>query len=91
MWKNTRLLKMIKLCVPETDVFRRNKHELLPLVSGLSFKNPNNEEYPGKELMLECSLNVGSPNFQSELINSGLKLFETIREYFESRTPRKCI
>jgi hypothetical protein len=63
---------MIKLCVPETDIFRRNKNELLPLVSGLSFKNPNNEQYPGKELMLECSLNVGSPNFQSELINSGL-------------------
>ena len=63
---------MIKLCVPETDIFRRNKHDLLPLVSGLSFKQPNNEEYPGKELMLECSLNVGSPNFQSELANSGL-------------------
>ena len=72
MWENTRLLKMIKLCVPETDIFRRNKKHLLPLLAGLSFKKTSNEDYPNKELMLECSLNIGSPNFQSELINSGL-------------------
>jgi hypothetical protein len=63
---------MTSLCVPVTDIFRRNQDELLPLVNAVSFKDPTDEVFPGKEHMLECSLNVADPAFERELADAGL-------------------
>jgi len=62
----------MELCVPVTDIFRRNQNSLLPLVGAVSFKEPTDEEFPGKVHMLECSLNIASPTFGKELQEAGL-------------------
>lgn len=63
---------MTSLCVPVTDIFRRNQDKLLPLVDAVSFKEPTDDVFPDKEHMLECSVNVADPEFEQELENLGL-------------------
>ena len=60
------------LCVPVTDIFRRNQERILPLVGAVSFKEPGDEVFHGKERMLECSLSIGSPVFQEDMVKTGL-------------------
>lgn len=62
----------VQLCVPVTDIFRRNHEKLLPLVEAVSFKNPTDEVFDGKEHMLECSLNIANPNFEEQMDQEGL-------------------
>ena len=62
----------MQLCVPVTDIFKRNREKLLPLVGAVSFKEPSSEVYEGKEHMLECSLNIVAPNFETTLEETGL-------------------
>ena len=42
------------------------------MVGAVSFKHPSDDEFPGKELMLECSLNIAGAGFQREMEDMGL-------------------
>lgn len=63
---------MVELCVPVTDIFRRNQHELLPLVGAVSFKAVTGETFYGKEHMLECSLNIADRLLPARMEETGL-------------------
>jgi hypothetical protein len=41
-------------------------------VDAVSFKDPTDEVFDGKEHMLECSLNIASPHFEAQMERDGL-------------------
>lgn len=63
--------RTIDLCVPVTDIFRRNQAALLPLVGAVSHKRPDGERIGGKVEMLESSLNIAAADFPRRIEADG--------------------